>query len=320
MRIEGISVVVTSFNGEAWIRAAIVSILEQDLACPVEVIVIDDGSIDSTVSIIQSLDDARVQLIQNSTNLGTAKSRNVGIQRARHQWIAFNDQDDVWLPHKLSRQCEIIEDHPEIDGVAGGYARLAKDGLTRWTGRVFNKLWSPCHTPALEEPPYYFPARHGTCYVQSLLVCRNALQLIGGFRENLPIAYDPDLIIRLGEVIKLAALEEPVFLYRLSHTSITGAANLNTLEFLSGFAYIYAAQEARASGQHEPDMNEFIKNYKPGAREIEQFKKSQILRNINTCWINDGLFYAMLTACQQVLRHPSLIGMMAVRMRWWKKE
>lgn len=319
MRFEGVSVIVTCFNGAPWIRAALLSVLEQTVKVPLEVIIVDDKSRDDTVAVVRSLNDPRVRVIENQVNVGPVKARNQGVREARYPWIAFNDQDDVWLADKLERQCAILEAYPDIDGVAGGYARLARDGKSRWEGRLLHRRWSPSHSPRLDNPPYYQPARHGPCYVQTLLVRKDVLQRIGGFREDLPIAFDPDLFLRLGEAASLAAVEDPVFLYRLSLTSITGSADLNTHHFLGGFAYMRAAQAARAQGLAEPDLAAFLAGYQPSEAEVRQLAKDQMLRNINTRWVSDGFLLAVLAAGYQVLRHPSLLGSLAARLRWWAR-
>lgn len=319
MRVDGVSVVITTFNGEAWIGPALRSVLDQAVDRPLEVIVVDDRSTDGTVRAVESCGDPRVCVVRNLENLGTARSRNLGVRRARYGWMAFNDQDDVWLPDKLARQVAILESHPDVDGVAGGYARLARDGRSRWAGQLLHKRWSPSHSPRLTAPPYYRPAQHGTCYVQSLLVSKPVLEQLGGFRENLPIAYDPDLFLRLGEVANLAAVEEPVFLYRLSSVSITGSPDLSAAAFLGGFAYMYAAQAARANGSDEPDLALFLRQYRPSPEEVRQFMNNQWLRNINTTWVNEGLGPALFGAMMQVIRRPSLIMSLGARLRAWAR-
>lgn len=319
MRIDGISVVVTCFNGAPWIRGALTSVLQQKVTCPLELVVVDDHSQDDTADVVRSLNDPRIRLFCNQTNMGVAAARNFGVSQASHEWLAFNDQDDVWLGDKLARQCEVLETHPELDGVAGGYARLAHDGQSRWTGRVLHKRWSPSHSPRLEQAPRYQPALHGPCYIQSLLIRKAVLSQVGGFREDLPIAYDPDLFLRLGEVAQLGAIEAPVFLYRLTASSITGSADLSARQFLGGFAYMYAAQRARAQGHPEPDVAGFFKQYQPGASEVQRFVNNQVMRSINTTWVNQGLWRAMLAAVVQMSRHPSVAASLASRLRWWAR-
>lgn len=98
-----ISVVMGTYNGAAFLREQLTSILDQDLR-PLEVIVADDGSSDETVQIVQQLADVApipIKLVQNSVNLGFGENFLAACDHASGQFIAFSDQDDIWYPSKL---------------------------------------------------------------------------------------------------------------------------------------------------------------------------------------------------------------------------
>ena len=121
-----VSVVIPCYNGQQYIGQTIESVLAQTDP-PREVFVIDDGSTDDSVSVIEryigssgSSNAVEVTLIRQ-TNAGESKARNVGIDRATCQYIAFLDADDFWLPEKIARQCETVEQFPEAVGV---YSRV----------------------------------------------------------------------------------------------------------------------------------------------------------------------------------------------------
>lgn len=99
------SVVIPAFNSEKFIECCVMSALNQTLK-NIEVIVVDDCSIDSTADIVTRLSkiDPRVILIKNTANCGTAVSRNAGVSAASSEWIAFLDADDIWFPYKLEAQ------------------------------------------------------------------------------------------------------------------------------------------------------------------------------------------------------------------------
>lgn len=99
------SVIIPAFNCERFIRAAINSVLHQTFN-NFEIIIVLDKSSDQTELEIQAMErqDERIKCIRNKRRLGVAESRNVGMQIAKGQYIAFLDADDLWLPEKLQKQ------------------------------------------------------------------------------------------------------------------------------------------------------------------------------------------------------------------------
>ncbi|WP_417440098.1 glycosyltransferase family 2 protein [Idiomarina abyssalis] len=106
-----ISIVIPTFNAEKYIVDTIESVLYQTHT-EFEVLVVDDCSTDSTVELVNELEgkDPRVKLIQLNHNTGgPAEPRNVGIEKATGEWIAFLDADDLWHPQKLEKQLVLAE-------------------------------------------------------------------------------------------------------------------------------------------------------------------------------------------------------------------
>lgn len=106
-----VSAVIPAYNAEACIGRAIDSVLGQSLAVH-EIIVVDDGSSDKTCEVIERYGD-KVILIRQE-NAGVSVARNIGIEAATGNWIAFLDADDEWLPEKNLLQTEIIRQNPEL--------------------------------------------------------------------------------------------------------------------------------------------------------------------------------------------------------------
>lgn len=104
-----VSVIVPVYNGANFIEKTVKSILEQTFAS-FELLLIDDGSKDNSFDIIKSLSskDSRIKCLQKE-NGGVAHARNHGIKLAQGEFIAFCDQDDLWLPEKLSKQVALFE-------------------------------------------------------------------------------------------------------------------------------------------------------------------------------------------------------------------
>ena len=102
-RAPDISVVVTTFNGERFLREQLDSILAQTLP-PGEIVVVDDGSVDGTMAILEGYAtvDPRFRIHRNPENLGYVRNFEKGMRLATGALVALSDQDDVWLPHKLA--------------------------------------------------------------------------------------------------------------------------------------------------------------------------------------------------------------------------
>ncbi|HWI27298.1 MAG TPA: glycosyltransferase family 2 protein [Stellaceae bacterium] len=106
-----VSVIIPAFNRRHEISRAIQSALGQTRA-PDEVIVIDDASTDGTADVVSALGESRVRVLRRPRNWGAAAARNVGIEAAQSDWIAFLDSDDEWDPRKLELQLAALAGAP----------------------------------------------------------------------------------------------------------------------------------------------------------------------------------------------------------------
>ncbi|MBV6457719.1 MAG: hypothetical protein HONBIEJF_00836 [Fimbriimonadaceae bacterium] len=84
----------------------------------IEAIMVDDGSKDESLAIAGKIEDPRLRIVANETNLGTYGTQNRGLELARGTWVAILNSDDVWLPGKLAAQLELASRHPELDLIA----------------------------------------------------------------------------------------------------------------------------------------------------------------------------------------------------------
>lgn len=127
-----ISVVMPVYNGEAYLREAIDSILEQSFR-DFEFIIINDCSNDGTEDIVLSYNDERIVYIRNEENLGVARSLNRGLDIARGDYVARLDADDLAFPERLALQSAYLDSHPEVD-VLGTASRSFDDTGTLFYG------------------------------------------------------------------------------------------------------------------------------------------------------------------------------------------
>ena len=199
-----ISVLMSVYNGERYLREAVDSILAQTFE-DFEFIIIDDGSTDSTRAILESYDDPRI-VIMHHENIGLTKSLNRGLAMARGELIARMDADDVSKPERFEKQVEFMEAHPEV-GVLGIVSNVIdEDGkmLYRWKLPV-------THRAIMGRMLSGNPMVHS-----SLIFRAPLLKSLGGYNEEMELAQDYELLLRLTEVAELSNLPECLHRYRLN--------------------------------------------------------------------------------------------------------
>ncbi|MDQ1301793.1 MAG: hypothetical protein QG637_1715 [Chloroflexota bacterium] len=200
----GVSVVMPVYNGARYLIEAIQSILAQTEA-PREIILVDDGSTDDSPALIQrAAASAPIPLRYTAqVNQGTAAARNRGIELAASPLIAFLDQDDLWLPEKLARQCDLLRRQP-----AAGYS------ITQVESFIDNGEPPPAWLRAgwLAGPqPVYLPS--------GLLVRRSTFQQVGVFDPMLRNGSDIDWFARVRSAgVAVAVAAEILVRYRV-HSS-----------------------------------------------------------------------------------------------------
>jgi glycosyltransferase involved in cell wall biosynthesis len=130
------SVIIPVFNRKVYLHRSIRSVLEQEFT-DFELIVVDDGSIDNSGSVVLDFADARASLVRHSTNQGVCPARNTGIKRAQGLWLVFLDSDDEFVPGALSRLEKLTRERPvDVQRIASMYrwddGSLSPDPQPRW--------------------------------------------------------------------------------------------------------------------------------------------------------------------------------------------
>ncbi len=198
-----ISVVMSVYNGEKYLKEAIQSILQQTYQ-DFEFIIINDCSTDKTNEIIKSFNDPRIKVIDNQENIGLTKSLNKGVGVAKGQYIARMDADDVSLPHRFKTQIEFLEKNFQYALVGSSYYQINDTGKIRvYTKVLIGNL--ELHSGLLEQNWFV----HG-----SVMIRKSAFISCNGYNEEFKYAQDYDLWLRLSEHFKIANIEEPLYYWR----------------------------------------------------------------------------------------------------------
>lgn len=191
-----ISVIVPTYDRAHTLPRALDSILSQTLP-PEEIIVVDDGSKDSTEALIRH-NYPQVHYLRQP-NGGVSRARNLGIAEASGDWIALLDSDDAWLPGKLAVQQAVLREHPAT--------RLCHtDEIWIRHGRRVSQM----HKHA-KSGGYIFRACLPRCVISpsSSLLHRSLFDELGTFDETLPACEDYDLWLRICARESVAFVSEP---------------------------------------------------------------------------------------------------------------
>lgn len=194
-----VSVIIPVYNRERYIAAAIDSILAQSFT-DFELLLIDDGSTDNSVAVMQAYTDPRVRLVCNESNRGIPKTRNRGIELACSEYIAMLDSDDVALPHRLAKQVAFLDRHQDY-AVVGSWATVMKQ-----EGRPPRRIGILPVSPGDVQSRLLFHCS----LTQSSIMTRTAVLRAYRYREQYVVCEDFDLWVRLARHYKLGNL--PTFL------------------------------------------------------------------------------------------------------------
>ena len=110
--MEKVSIVVPVYNVEEYLQYSVGSLRQQTYS-NIEIILVDDGSTDNSVEIINSIDDSRIELYEEKENKQICAVTNIGMKKVRGEYFARIDSDDLWEKNKLEIQVEYLKEHPE---------------------------------------------------------------------------------------------------------------------------------------------------------------------------------------------------------------
>jgi glycosyltransferase involved in cell wall biosynthesis len=207
-----ISVVIPVYNGSKTIQETITSVLNQTYY-NLQIIVIDDGCTDSTLDIINSIKDHRLQVYSYS-NQGLAISRNRGIDLAEGEYISFLDADDLWTENKLQSQLKALVNNPQADVACSWTNYIDEKGKIVFHGHRINLVGNVY--------PYLLLANmldSGS----NLFVRREKLLAIGKYAQSslLKSVEDWDLYLRLASQYQFVTVPQAQILYRISSSSMS---------------------------------------------------------------------------------------------------
>lgn len=203
-----ISVVMSVYNAEAFLREAVDSILNQSFR-DFEFIIIDDGSTDGSLKILKSYNDPRI-ILSSQKNKGLVMSLNEGVEKSSGKYIARQDADDISTKNRLALQYDLAEKNEavlvgssfEVIGSKGSYISMQATQI---------------NDRSLKRALYVRnPFAHG-----STMFLRDSFMAVGGYSSKVGPAEDYDLWLRLSRLGKFVASKEILYSWRANHHGIS---------------------------------------------------------------------------------------------------
>ena len=205
-----ISVIMSVYNGEKFLRLAINSILNQTYG-NLEFIIIDDASTDQTHRILESFNDSRLVILRNSHNLGLTKSLNKGLQIAKGLFVARLDADDIAHPTRIEKQLNFLYQHPDTIVVGTNMELIDNQGR-----RLGSSEYPEDHAEIIKVLNNHSPFSH-----PSVMFKKSAVLEVGGYRSVFKAGQDYDLWLRLRDKGRFANIQENLLKYRIHNDQVT---------------------------------------------------------------------------------------------------
>lgn len=203
-----ISVVMPSFNRADLIGRTITSVLAQRLE-RFELIIVDDGSTDGTLELLEGWNDRRIAVFQMRRNAGAPAARNAGVKMARAMLVAFQDSDDEWQPTLLGHH---------VDALKRADVSFCQLEQRYGSGRSYY----PPMGWALADDVYAQLLGSSHISTQTLAMTRAIFKRVGGFDPAMPRFQDWDLVLRLARIgARFHYVDEPLAIAHDSPDSLT---------------------------------------------------------------------------------------------------
>jgi glycosyltransferase involved in cell wall biosynthesis len=286
-----ISILMPVYNGEKFLASAIDSTLAQTYPA-IQLILVNDCATDNSADIIaRYLPDPRITYLQNQRNAGVATSRNLALQHASGSYIAFHDQDDLWLPNKLELQMAALQQHPEIGLLHTRYARIDSAGqlFPEYRTLAQDAFGNPAAATVVGD---VFEEIFISNDIQPLtsIIPKAVLDAVGWFNPDLPGVDDYELWLRIARRYPIAHLQTitgywrqhaaqqskqgyTMLLIRLKALDIFLAADPDAASKVDRSAFV-----ARMHGMNRGAANHYFYNLQDYAAARGYFRKALALK------------------------------------------
>ena len=207
-----LTVVIPTYNRPVTLSRAIRSVLGQTHS-QFEVVVVDDGSVESAEEVVAGFEDDRLRYLAHETNRGVSAARNTGVRAASSPWVVFLDSDDEMHPEFLAKVGNRIHELPESVGFLWCGTQRVKEHEGRLE-LVEQRIWSPSFGSCEEAYRSFLKKRRFMSW-SGFTMRVDAYWDVGGFDEQMRNAEDVDLFLRLARAYSFEVIEEVLVTYHV---------------------------------------------------------------------------------------------------------
>lgn len=266
MNAPKVTVLMSVYNGERYLREAIDSILNQCFE-DFEFLIINDASADNTEEILKNYKDSRIKVIINKKNLGLTKSLNKGLKIAKGEYIARMDSDDISLPKRLEEEVKVLDLDGNI-GLVGTYCFVMDE-----EGRILSRLSSLSKS-----------IKNGLMSVNqfvhsSVMIRKKCLDATGYYREEFKFAQDYDLWLRISESFKIMNIPKYLHKWRFDTKSISFSKNEEQSKYAA--LALKLAKERRLKGEDSLQVLSLKQRKAFNMIDKFKFKPNDVSQNYN---------------------------------------
>ena len=214
-----VSLVITVYNRERYLAAAIASVLQQTYT-DFELLIWDDGSTDGSVDIASryAQQDKRVRVVAAS-HTGRGQALRDAIANTKGKYLGWVDSDDILHPQALAETVTVLDSHPKTGMVYTDYMVIDKQGQIKGLGKRCQIPYSPKRL-LIDFMTFHFR-----------LIRREVYDSVGGIDPEFTASQDYDLCLRLSEVTAIQHLKKPLYLYRTHRESISHSKQIEQIHF-----------------------------------------------------------------------------------------
>jgi glycosyltransferase involved in cell wall biosynthesis len=250
MKNPKVTVLMSVYNGEKYLKEAIDSILNQTFK-DFEFLIINDGSTDRTKEILSSYDDSRIKIIVNEKNIGLTKSLNKGLKVAKGEYIARQDADDISTTERLRKEVDFLDNNKEYT-VVGTFLNVMDEN-----SKIIGKIDKPIENGEIKK----FLQKDNCIAHGSAMIRKYDLLNVGLYDGSIEKAQDYELFLRISEKYKLYNIPEYLYIWRRSKDNIS-SKHLNEQRH-----YVVVSKvknKKKSSNTNKPNFSVLMANYNNG--------------------------------------------------------